>query len=233
VRDSGPGIAAHDLSRLFQPFSRLNAEGGPIEGSGIGLSLSRRLVELMQGRIGVSSVPGEGCTFWIDLPLAAPASSPAPVLIAVPAGSASLLGASGMPLASAPRAVVLYVEDNPANQELMSQIVGRHDGVRLIMASTGSLGLELAWAHAPDLVLLDIHLPDIDGYTVLARLRADLRSVSLPVVAITANAMPEDVRRVTESGFDDYVPKPIDIQRIDALLLTCLAKRPTSPVALA
>ena len=120
---------------------------------------------------------------------------------------------------------MLYVEDNPANLKLVEMIVQRHPGVELQMAPSGSLGLDLARSCRPDLLLLDIHLPDIDGYQVLARLRADPATRTLPVVAVTAQAMPADVRRVLAAGFDGYLAKPLDLARFDALLERMLAPR--------
>ena len=127
-----------------------------------------------------------------------------------------------MPAAPLPRpgrsARVLYVEDNPANLKLVEQIVQRHAAVELLMAPSGSLGLDLARSHRPDLLLLDIHLPDIDGFEVLARLRADAQTRHIPVVAVTAQAMPDDVKRVMAAGFDGYLAKPLDLASFDALL---------------
>ena len=115
-------------------------------------------------------------------------------------------------------ATVLYVEDNPANLQLMAQSVARHKGVSLISAPHGRTGLDLAKAHRPDLVLLDIHLPDIDGYAVLGHLRDDHDTRATPVIAVTANAMPMDVQRIRDAGFDDYVAKPIKVTNIDLLI---------------
>ncbi len=213
VSDTGIGIAKGDLAELFQPFSRVG--GHSAEGTGIGLSISERLVGLMGGRIGVHSTPGVGSEFWVELPSDRLAEPPLPR----PA-------AAGAP---APRpgrqARVLYVEDNPANLKLVEMIVARHAGVELLMAPSGSLGLDLALANRPDLVLLDIHLPDIDGYQVLARLRASPATRALPVVAVTAQAMPEDVKRVLAAGFDGYLSKPLDLARFDELLERMLAPR--------
>ncbi len=218
VRDTGMGIAERHLGLLFQPFNRLGAEAGPIEGTGIGLSLCRRLAELMRGSMGVRSQEGEGSVFWVDLPQAMPdvqaldaqgtgATMPAP------------MGPTKSGVRPSPRtATLLYVEDNPANLQLMTQIVSRHQGVTMISAPLGQLGLDLARAHCPDLILLDIHLPDMDGYAVLGQLRSDPDTRNTPVIAITANAMPMDVQRIRDAGFDDYVPKPIRVTHIDVLL---------------
>ncbi|MDO9236800.1 MAG: transporter substrate-binding domain-containing protein [Aquabacterium sp.] len=219
VRDNGVGIAERYLSQLFQPFNRLGAEAGTIEGTGIGLSLCRRLVELMGADMGVHSVEGEGSTFWFDLPRAVPqALADQGALLAESEGLVSTgLGATGLCLPSH-QAVLLYVEDNPANSALMEQIVARHHGVTLMTSPEGHLGLALALAHRPDLILLDIHLPDTDGYALLAQLRREPTTRDTPVIAVTANAMPMDVQRIRDAGFDDYVAKPIQITRMDKII---------------
>jgi CheY-like chemotaxis protein len=211
VRDTGIGITAQNLPQLFQPFSRVS--GTAAEGTGIGLSISQRLVVMMGGRIGVHSTPGVGSEFWIELPSDHLADPPPPLL-------------QREAFTPAPRpgreARVLYVEDNPANLKLVEQIVRRHPRVELLMAPSGSLGLDLARSHRPDLLLLDIHLPDIDGFQVLARLRADADTRHIPVVAVTAQAMPDDVKRVMAAGFDAYLAKPLELNRFDELLTRML-----------
>ncbi len=223
VRDDGPGIPKDRQGGLFQPFNRLGAEQGPIEGTGIGLSLSRRLVEWMHGEMGMVSDAGQGACFWLELPQAVcerAAASDGASTGSSTAAERSVSGASVSDQAerASPRSTVLYVEDNPANLELMTQIMARHEGVNFIAAPTGQLGLELAWAHKPDLILLDIHLPDIDGYTVLERLRQDERTAAAKVVAVTANAMPSDAERIRRAGFDHYLPKPIQVLTLDGLI---------------
>ena len=217
VRDTGIGIAAENLTQLFQPFSRVS--GTTAEGTGIGLSISQRLVLMMGGRIGVNSTPGVGSEFWVELPSDHLAELPP-----------SCNTQDKPEAAPAPRpgrqARVLYVEDNPANLKLVEQIVQRHANVELLMAPSGSLGLDLARSHRPDLLLLDIHLPDIDGYQVLEQLRADAQTRLIPVVAVTAQAMPEDVKRVMAAGFDGYLAKPLDLASFDALLQRMLQARP-------
>jgi PAS domain S-box-containing protein len=214
VHDTGIGIAPQHLSQLFQPFSRIS--GTAVEGTGIGLSISQRLVGMMGGRIGVESKLAVGSEFWIELPLDHLAEPvPAPALLPLRS-----------PLQPYSRRVrVLYVEDNAANLKLVEQIVQRHPGIELLMAPSGGLGLDLARSHSPDLLLLDIHLPDVDGYVVLERLRADPLTRKIPVVAVTAQAMPDDVKRVMAAGFDDYLTKPLDLQRVDALLEQLLRTR--------
>jgi hypothetical protein len=215
VRDTGVGIAPGRLSQVFEPFNRLGAEFGSIEGTGIGLSICRRLVELMGGHIGVASKPGEGSEFWVDLPrdrgaeieparadaVETPATTPAPVRAAR----------------------MLYVEDNPANLQLMRHIVERHDGLQLLCATSAAVGLASARAHRPDLILIDINLPDMDGHALLAELRVDARTRHIPAVALTANAMPSDAQRARDAGFDEYLAKPIDLTGFDALLQRMLS----------
>ena len=217
VHDSGIGITAQNLPQLFQPFSRVS--GTTAEGTGIGLSISQRLVAMMGGRIGVNSTPGVGSEFWIELPSDRLADPPPPRITPTDMASAP-------PPRPGRSARVLYVEDNPANLKLVEQIVKRHPHVELLMAPSGGLGLDLARSHRPDLMLLDIHLPDIDGFQVLARLRADAQMRHMPVVAVTAQAMPDDVKRVLAAGFDGYLAKPLDLASFDALLDRMLRAAP-------
>jgi len=219
VRDTGIGIAQAHLPLLFQPFSRVG--GHSAEGTGIGLSLCERLMRLMNGTIGVDSTTDVGSAFWIELPSAKLADPPPPLVRS---------RADAPPPRPARQARVLYVEDNPANQRLVEMIVQRHAGVELQLAPSGSLGLELARADPPDLLLLDIHLPDLDGYQVLAQLRADPATRALPVVAVTAQAMPADVRRVLAAGFDGYLAKPLELAQFDDML-DRLLQAPPNPAA--
>ena len=219
VRDSGPGLGAAEQDRLFQAFERLDAANSDIEGAGIGLALSRWLVDLMQGRIGVQSAPGEGSVFWVSL-----AHSPAAVAVAVPDRAAPLaLLAPLAPLAppaaqpSAQRQhTVLYIEDNEVNQILMAGMLAHRPAIRLLMTDLPQVGLALAAQQKPDLVLLDIQLPGMDGYEVLSHLRRHAATRSTPVVAVSANAMPADHDKAQRAGFEDYITKPLDLQ---ALLL--------------
>ena len=219
VRDTGIGITAQNLPQLFQPFSRVG--GTTAEGTGIGLSISQRLVAMMGGRIGVNSTPGVGSEFWVELPSDRLADPPPPRLTAPETAGAP-------PPRPGHHARVLYVEDNPANLKLVEQIMQRHANVELLMAPSGGLGLDLARSHLPDLLLLDIHLPDIDGFQVLARLRADALTRHIPVVAVTAQAMPDDVKRVMAAGFDGYLAKPLDLASFDALLDRMLRAAPAA-----
>lgn len=219
VRDTGPGIAAERQRELFQPFNRLGAEVGAIEGTGIGLVLVRRLVGLMNGRVGVVSAPGQGSTFWFELP------APAAGVDTVPA-AARESGFGGLQPAGDQR--VLYIDDNPSNLRLMEGILARWPGVTLLTAQHPQLGLELAQAHKPDIVLLDIQMAPLDGYQVLRHLRRNPELAHRPVVAITANAMPRDVARAKASGFDECLTKPFDVRALLAVLDRHLRTAPAS-----
>ena len=224
VRDTGRGIAPHQLPELFEPFHRLDAETQAIEGTGIGLTITRRLVELMGGRVGVDSELGVGSAFWVDLPLAQawPDSRMGAAPLDTPSPAAWAAEGLGKTTVQPPSRTVLYIEDNPANIKLMVQIMGQRPEVELLTAQQASLGIELALACQPDLVLLDIGLPKMDGYQVLAVLQHLPALRHVPVVALSANAMPQDVERGLAAGFADYLTKPLDVSRflvkLDALL---------------
>jgi CheY-like chemotaxis protein len=204
VADTGVGIADRDLVRLFMPFDRLGAEQSDVEGSGLGLSLTKQLVEAMGGDIGATSRRGVGSSFWVELPLAdAPREQPGdPEATAPPA-----------PTSAGPR-TVLYVEDNVSNVKLVERIVARRPEVTLMVAMRGRLGLDLAFAHRPDLVLLDLHLPDLSGEEILKELRADPRTSATPVVVLSADATHGQVQRLRAVGANDYLTKPFDIPRL-------------------
>jgi len=209
VTDTGPGIASEGLEHIFQPFERLGAEQTEVEGTGLGLALSKRLIEAMDGRIGVDSQVGVGSTFWIELPVSeAPAAEPVE-------GSP----AAAVPtFVSATRGTVLYIEDNLSNLRLVERVVGRRPGVTLLSAMQGQLGIELATEHHPDLILLDVHLPDIPGNVVLPRLRANPTTAGVPVVVISADATSTQVHEMMRAGATDYLTKPLDVSRLLAIL---------------
>jgi PAS domain S-box-containing protein len=211
VQDSGPGLNPAQQERLFQAFERLDAAGTEIEGAGIGLALSKWLVNLMRGEIGVDSAPGRGSTFWVRLLAAGAERDPEPHPPAATRAAAAEPAPPAQPAISGRRYSVLYVEDNPVNQLLMAGMLGRRPGIRLITAAAGPEGLALAQAERPDLVLLDIHLPGIDGYEVLRRLRRLPGLQGVPAIAVSANAMPSDIDEARAAGFDDYVTKPLDM----------------------
>jgi len=217
VADTGPGIPPDKMERLFVPFERLGAERTGTEGTGLGLALSRRLVEAMGGTISVASVVGEGTTFSIGL---AAAESPTARL---ERNGVAQTGDAGDPADHG--ATVLYVEDNLANLSLIETILAERPGITLLSALQGSLGFDLAVEHQPDLILLDLHLPDVPGSEVLERLRADERTAALPVVVISADATPRRMERLLEAGAQAYLPKPLDVDQFLATLDEMLAKK--------
>lgn len=210
VKDQGPGLSEADRAKLFVPFERLDADQRQIEGTGIGLALSRRLMLLMAGDIGVDSMPGSGATFWLRLERAEPgvikvAPTPMP-------GEVAPVGVSDNDK------LVLCVEDNPTNLQLIETVMKMMPGVRLMTATLPSQGLAMAREHQPDLILLDINLPEMDGFAAMQCLREDARTQHIPVVAVSANAMAQDLERGRSAGFADYVTKPIDISRLMRLV---------------
>ncbi len=223
VVDGGPGIPQQRQAELFQPFNRLGAEFGDVQGTGIGLAIVRQIVERMGGRVGVQSQPGLGSRFWLELPLAAEQGG----TVEADAGPEALQA----PLVTRP-ACVLYVEDNAANRLLMEHIVERHPGVRLLLAATGQEGLALARRERPDLLLLDLQLPDLDGYEVLRALKADAAMAGMPAVAMTAFAMAADRDRSQQAGFVEHVSKPVEIRQIDLLLARWLPQQARNGSAL-
>ena len=219
VQDTGVGLDADQVASLFQPFNRLGQEGGQQEGTGIGLVVTKRLVELMGGEIGVSSSPGVGSVFWIELATTAPLAPHAPEGDAEPPGPAEPAPGGGEPH------LLLYVEDNPANLRLVEEIVRFRADLRLLSAPDGHLGLSLARAHQPEVVLMDLNLPGMSGIEVLRQLRADPLTAAIPVIALTANAMQCDIERGQAAGFDRYLTKPIDIDKFTEAINSTLAQR--------
>jgi len=203
VTDTGNGIRTEDIDRVFEPFDRLGAETSGVEGTGVGLTLSRYLVERMGGSIEVHSTLGEGTSFSIDLPTATAPDVPA-------RGAELQLGqTSGVTTMH-----VLHIEDNLANLELVEQVLTRSGAVELLAAMSGSLGLELAREHHPDLILLDLHLPDMPGTELLDVLQSDPRTADIPVVVVTADATPSQIERLRDVGVAAYLTKPIDIREL-------------------
>jgi signal transduction histidine kinase/ActR/RegA family two-component response regulator len=202
VRDTGPGIDPGRRGLLFEPFQRLGAEDSQVEGTGLGLALTRQLVERLGGVIDVESTPGVGSTFWVDLPIA-----DAPVSIHAPEKAPDRSVAPG-----AYR--LLLVEDNLANVRVVEAVLRRRrPDIELMPAMQGGLAVDLATEHLPDLVLLDLHLPDLSGEQVLQRLRADPRTQELTIVIASADATPGRVRQLRDLGADDYIAKPYDVQQ--------------------
>jgi PAS domain S-box-containing protein len=215
IRDTGAGLDPEQLAQLFQPFNRLGQEAGGEEGTGIGLVVAKQLVELMGGVIGVESTVGVGSVFWFEL------LSVAEPRLSMEGGDAA---ASAQPHAQrrAQLHTLLYVEDNPANLELVEQLIARSSDMHLLCAVNGNSGIELARANRPDVILMDINLPDIDGFEALRILRSDPATAHIPVVAISANAMPSDIEKGLSAGFLRYITKPIKVNEfmdtLDAVL---------------
>jgi len=220
VQDTGHGLNPEQLANLFQPFNRLGQEAGAQEGTGIGLVVTKRLVELMGGEIGVTSSPGVGSVFSIEL------ASTSPLASALPERGSEAEAAPSAPPDEGEPHLVLYVEDNPANLRLVEEIVAFRRDLRLLSAPDGHLGLELAKAHRPDAILMDLNLPGMSGFEVLRQLRADPETTWIPVIALTANAMPRDIERGLAAGFHRYLTKPIDIDKFTEAINSTLAQQP-------
>ncbi len=205
VIDTGPGIAADKMSRIFTPFDRLGAERSTINGTGIGLALSLHLATLMGGELGVTSIEGEGSTFFLDLPVGQkrePNSAESP----------AFADTTQRPVQ------VLYVEDNPANLKVVAAMLSMRPNTRIVAATRGEEGLDLARNIRPDAILLDIHLPGMDGFEVLAALKTDEATRNIPVIAISADAMPAEIARGLKAGFTHYLTKPIALTDLVAAL---------------
>ncbi|MBN9531638.1 MAG: response regulator [Alphaproteobacteria bacterium] len=207
VRDTGHGIAPGQLEALFEPFNRLGAEQGNVEGTGIGLTITKRLVELMNGRISVDSEVGKGSVFAVSLPVTTSARPQAPAH-----------GATGMAARPGNRRKLLYVEDNPSNIELMRDLIDTLPGFELLVADRASTGLDLARAHRPDVIVLDINLPGMSGIELLGELKRRPETASTPVLALSAAAMEREIRRGHDAGFRHYLTKPLDISAFLAAL---------------
>ena len=219
VADTGQGIPADKLARLFVAFDRLGAEQSNVQGTGLGLALSKRLTEAMNGDIGVESVAGVGTTFWIELPRArSQLEQYAP-------WTRRERAPAEMEMLSAVH-TVLYIEDNLSNLTLIEHLLADHPEIRLITAMQGQLGLDLARQHHPNLILLDLHLPDLPGWEVLGHLQADESTSSIPVVAVSADATPRQIERLLKAGARAYLTKPLEVDRFHAVLREILEPQP-------
>ena len=212
VHDTGWGIPAADMECLFVPFARLGAEQRGVEGTGLGLALSKRLAEAMGGSLTAESTEGVGSTFTLELP------AHADPLDALAHAARAVEESPGAERAPRRKATVLYIEDNLANLALIETLLASRPDVTLLTAMQGGMGMFLAWEHDPDLILLDLHLPDVQGDEVLRRLRADARTARTPVMMISADAIPGRIQRLREQGADEYLTKPLDLDRfLDAM----------------
>jgi PAS domain S-box-containing protein len=215
VADTGAGLPPEKLAQLFQPFNRLGQEAGGMAGTGIGLVVTKRLAELMSGVLGVESTVGVGSVFWCEL-----VSAAAPQLI-IQNGEVEASVRPQLP-DGAPQRTLLYVEDNPANMKLVEQLIERCPDIRLLTAVNGTLGIELARAAQPQVILMDVNLPGISGIEALKILREDPATAHIPVVALSANAMPRDIATGLELGFFRYLTKPIKVKEFMETLNTAL-----------
>jgi signal transduction histidine kinase/ActR/RegA family two-component response regulator len=212
VRDTGRGLAPEQVAALFQPFNRLGQEGGPEQGTGIGLVVTQRLVTLMGGSIGVDSVPGEGSVFWVDLQ-----ASELPARPHVQTDWGDLSSLSAPRVGNAP-ATVLYVEDNPASRRLVEALLASREDLRLLLASDGRTGLAMAFAERPDVILMDNNMPGMSGREAQSLLKLDPRTAHIPVIALTANAMPEAAAASLAAGYFRYLTKPLHPAKLMAAL---------------
>ena len=216
VTDTGIGIPAEKLKRLFTPFDRLDAERTKVEGTGLGLALSKKMTELMGGALGVESAVGRGSSFWIDLPAA---ECPIETL-----DLSSALVPSDVP--ESPARAIVYIEDNVSNLKVIEAIFTWRTGIKLFTAMQGSIGINLVREHSPDLVLLDLNLPDMSGREVLARLRADPETCDVPVLVLTADATPGQRERLLALGANSYLTKPLNVPAFLKIVDDMLAENP-------
>jgi CheY-like chemotaxis protein len=204
VVDTGVGIPESELEEIFKPFNRLSATKNLVEGTGIGLTMVRQLMEMMNGSVHAESKVGEGSHFYIEIP---------ETTVDELDPEALAIKAECMLQAEASRRAhkMLYVEDNPANLNLVERIISYVPGIDLLSASSAEVGIDMARAHRPELILLDINLPEMDGYQMFKRLRGYPETMNIPVVAISANAMEKDIKEALKAGFADYITKPVDV----------------------
>jgi signal transduction histidine kinase len=214
IQDTGPGIRPEDQQRLFLPFERLNASS-EIEGTGLGLAMAHRLTAAMGGSLTVESLPGEGSTFFLELPLV-----PSPLERLAEQSISICEPEPGKPKAKS--ATILYIEDNPSNMRLMEVLLHSRPGIALLTATQGSAGLEMAQKHVPDLILLDLNLPDISGQEVLIRLQASALTRDIPVIVLSADATASQIARLKSAGARAYLTKPLEVteflQNLDTIL---------------
>ncbi len=216
VTDTGMGIPPESIEKIFDPFDRLGAENSRTEGTGIGMTISKKLVELMNGSICVQSNPGKGSQFTVSLPACNPT--------AVNIENNSTIQRSSFSKSLTNKFTILYIEDNKANMLLVQDILSDFQEIELLTAPQALIGLDLAYAHQPNLILLDINLPDLDGFETLKRLQNLEETHDIPVVAISANAMEKDINKALESGFKTYLTKPINISKFKTVIENYLAQ---------
>lgn len=217
--DDGIGIPAEHHARIFEPFHRAGQETGPIQGTGIGLTICRRLAERMTAVVGFTSELGRGSTFWVDVPRAEPIQTTSARHPTPPAGS---------PLRHQPRHLVVYIEDNPSNQAFMQAVLAELPGVELVTAATAELGLEIIHARRPSVIIMDINLPGMSGIDATKLLKQAPATAAIPVVALSAAALGRDTMRAEDAGFFRYLTKPVDVDELLAVLGELIAAEPAS-----
>lgn len=222
VTDDGMGIPVAKQDKIFSPFHRAGQETGPIEGTGIGLAITKRLAELMRGSVAFRSAEGEGSEFWVELPVYHESMDLAASRRSEPLAESSLVGADG------PRYVIVYVEDNPSNIAFMQALLTDFERVELITAPNAEIGIELVRARQPHVVIMDIHLPGMSGFEAMKYLREWPETRDIPVIALSAGAMVRDASRISDAGFYRYLTKPVKVDELTQTLEELLAP-PASP----
>lgn len=216
IEDTGEGLSAEKIAQLFQPFNRLGQESREVEGTGIGLVMTKRLIELMGGEIGLESTVGKGSVFWVDIKRTTASPIIAPVI------NLSVATLTSAPINHAMH-TMLYIEDNPANMMLVESLIERRSDIQLLRATDGLQGIAMARASLPNFILMDINLPGINGLQAMMILAADPMTAHIPVIALSANAMPSDIEKGLQAGFFSYLSKPIKINEfMDTLELVLL-----------
>lgn len=205
IKDTGHGIPDDKKERLFKPFERFDEAADKIEGTGIGLTISKRLIELMGGTIGFESVAGEGSLFYIEVPVSDKTPAPQKIEMRLDSSSVSPTATNGKK--------ILYIEDILANVKLVKQILARRQDIEFLTVSNALDGIEMAKTQIPDLILMDIHMPDMDGLTAFKKLQTIKETRDIPVIALTAQAMDVDIKKALDMGFKSYITKPIDVNK--------------------
>jgi CheY-like chemotaxis protein len=225
VRDDGIGVPKDKQDKLFQPFQRAGQEAGPIEGTGIGLAISKRLAELMRGNVGFESTSGRGSVFWIELPAARVMAQPPQASTGHGSEAQRLRDPDG------PHFAIVYIEDNPSNIAFMEDFVADYERIELTTAPSAEIGIELVRARRPDVVIMDLNLPGMNGIDATHQLRAWPETRDIPVIGLSAAAMMRDTPRVSSAGFYRYLTKPVHVEELSRTLdelLTAAPERPRS-----
>lgn len=222
VSDTGLGLTPEMVQQLFQPFNRLGQEAGDTGGTGIGLVVTKQLIELMGGAIGVRSEVGVGSTFWFELPLLTESATSAHI------ASDTIAMVPTLSTANITQRTLLYVEDNPANLALIEQLIARRTDLKLLTATDGNSGLQMAREHLPDLILMDINLPGISGLEAMKLLQANPHTAHIPIIALSANAVLHDIEQALKAGFVRYLTKPIKLNEFMDALDVALTQIPSN-----